>query len=419
MLSSIKKSEFSRDLLKMFSGTVLSQIIVVIGSLILARMYSPKEFGELSLFISIVSILAILATARYENVIILVKQNYLINNIMNFLHFTSLFFAIFIILILLTLSNDILVYLKIHTFSFYIPVGVLIYALFQISTNLNVRERNFSTIAKSKVLMAFTTLTLQILFFYLGISLGLIYGYIIGYIAAVFLLYQHTLIPLSINIHKIKTCIILKKYFYLVKHGLPADFINNLATNITPVLIATWFDLQIAGLYFLGYRMINLPLQLISLSISKVYFKKASDMYYHDKKKLYIFTKKIVLGIFSLILVPLMILYFYSENIIEFILGNKWSEAGVYISILTVMFLSRTMFSPISSIAEVTKKLYIVLYFSVYSLISTVMSLYIGQLSNDFYLAVLLLSFSISAGYFFLLVYFLVYLKKVSKKEVY
>lgn len=417
MLTFIKKSEFSKNILKMFSGVVLSQVIAVIGSLILARLYSPEQFGQLSLFISIVSILSILATLRYENTLIILKQNSMIKYILSFLYLFALLFIISIFFIFLLLGEDLRLYLKIDKFYIYIPITILIYAYFQISTNLNVRKKNFSTIAKSKILMAFIALSTQILFFYLDFELGLIYGYMLGYFIVLFLLYKNISNPFSLTIDKIKTTALLKKYSYFVKHALPADFINNLSTNITPILIAMWFDMKIAGLYFLGYRIVNLPLQLIGATVAKVYFQKISQMYHVDKKTLYKFTKKIVVILFSVIIIPLIFLFFYSQNIIEFILGEQWSEAGRYISLLTLMFLFRTMFSPISNIADVTQKVYIILYFSIFVLFSTLLSLYIGHINADFDLAILLLSISTASGYLFILVYFMKYLKGIENEN--
>jgi O-antigen/teichoic acid export membrane protein len=254
----------------MFSGVALSQLITIVGSLVLARLYSPEHFGQLSLFVSIVSILAILATIRYENTIIVIKQDSLIPYITSFLYSSAFLFMMLISFVLFLMINDILNYIKIEEFYFFIPITVFIYALFQISTNLNVREKSFNIISKSKVLMAFIALITQIFFYFLGFDLGLLYGYVLGYFSTLFILYSNISNPFAFKIEKTKTLFFLKKYSYFVKHALPADFINNLATNITPILIAMWFDMKVAGLYFLGYRIINLPLQLISSSIGKV-----------------------------------------------------------------------------------------------------------------------------------------------------
>ncbi|HIP13151.1 MAG TPA: hypothetical protein EYG73_10590 [Arcobacter sp.] len=415
MSISIKRSEFTQNILKMFTGAFLSQIIIVIGSLVLARLYSPEQFGELSLFISIVSIFSILATVRYENSLIVAKYNYELKYIKTFLYIASTLFSLAIFLLLLVLDTNILVYFKIENFYILIPLMILVYALSQIFTNLNVKDKSFKTIANSKIWMAFFALALQVIFYYLDLELGLIYGYTIGYIVAAFILYKNIYNPFPLFLEKKRIITLLTKYSYFFKHGLPADFINNLATNITPILIAIWFDMQIAGLYFLGYRIINLPLQLISASVGKVYFQKASEMYHHNSKDLYYFTKKIVVTLFLIISLPLLILFFYAPEILGFILGQEWSESGVYISLLTVMFLFRTMFSPISNIAEVTQKVYISLYFSVFILVTTIISLYIGHLYSNFNLAILLISLFGAYGYFMLLVYFLRYLKGVSK----
>ena len=59
------KSEFSKNVLKLISGTTVAQAIPVLISPILARLYNPQNFGDFALFTSFVSILAVMTTFRY------------------------------------------------------------------------------------------------------------------------------------------------------------------------------------------------------------------------------------------------------------------------------------------------------------------------------------------------------------------
>ena len=76
MLSRLKpKSEFSRNVLILMTGTTIAQAIPIAISPILARIYTPEDFGVFALFIAIISILGIIISARYDFAIILPKKD--------------------------------------------------------------------------------------------------------------------------------------------------------------------------------------------------------------------------------------------------------------------------------------------------------------------------------------------------------
>jgi O-antigen/teichoic acid export membrane protein len=54
-------TSFATDVLKLASGTTLTQIIVVLASPLLTRLYGPEAFGFLALFTSITSIIGVIA----------------------------------------------------------------------------------------------------------------------------------------------------------------------------------------------------------------------------------------------------------------------------------------------------------------------------------------------------------------------
>jgi O-antigen/teichoic acid export membrane protein len=65
------KSESNRNILALMTGTGLAQLIPIIVSPFLSRIYSPEQFGLFALFLATVSSLSVMATGRYELAIIL------------------------------------------------------------------------------------------------------------------------------------------------------------------------------------------------------------------------------------------------------------------------------------------------------------------------------------------------------------
>ena len=69
------KSEFSRNVFTLVSGTAIAQFISIAASLIISRLYTPDDFGVFTIFISIASLISLLLAGRYELAINLPKSD--------------------------------------------------------------------------------------------------------------------------------------------------------------------------------------------------------------------------------------------------------------------------------------------------------------------------------------------------------
>ena len=54
-------SSFAADVLKLVSGTTFAQVVTILASPLLTRLYGPEAFGFLALFTSITSIIGVIA----------------------------------------------------------------------------------------------------------------------------------------------------------------------------------------------------------------------------------------------------------------------------------------------------------------------------------------------------------------------
>ncbi len=69
------RSEFSRNVLTLMTGTTIAQAIPIAISPILTRIYTPEDFGMLALFIAITAIFGSIANGRYELATMLPKKD--------------------------------------------------------------------------------------------------------------------------------------------------------------------------------------------------------------------------------------------------------------------------------------------------------------------------------------------------------
>ena len=136
MLNKFKpKSEFSKNVLTLMTGTTIAQAIPIAISPILTRIYTPEDFGVFALFIAITAILGTVANARYELAIMLPKKDEDAINIFA-LGFIITCFISLILLILVVIFNDYFTKLfgndEISFWLYFVPITVFFSGLFNI-----------------------------------------------------------------------------------------------------------------------------------------------------------------------------------------------------------------------------------------------------------------------------------------------
>lgn len=70
----IEYSEYANSFKILATGTLLSQIILVLTSPFITRLYSPEVFGIFSIFVSIVFVVTPVACGRYDVALVIEKK---------------------------------------------------------------------------------------------------------------------------------------------------------------------------------------------------------------------------------------------------------------------------------------------------------------------------------------------------------
>ena len=65
------RGSFFKGVVTLLSGTIISRIVAIIGIPVLARIYTPAEFGVLALFTTISALVTSVACGRYEMAVVL------------------------------------------------------------------------------------------------------------------------------------------------------------------------------------------------------------------------------------------------------------------------------------------------------------------------------------------------------------
>ena len=353
MFSKFKvKSEFSRNVLTLMTGTTIAQSIPIAISPILTRIYTPEDFGVFALYMSIASIVSVVATGGYEHAIMLPKKDSDSLHLVVLSLLMTFFISLFILLIVFIFNKNITDFLgnqEIASWLYFVPFTVLLTGIYQSFNYWNNRKKKYKILAFSKVTQSSTTAVsnLGMALSNLG-GLALIFGTLFGQITSTIVLVQNAR-PFNLNkIYKMKLLALFYKYIDFFKYSTFSSILNSLSFNLFSILLSKLFSSSILGFYHLVYRILTLPSTLIGSSISQVYFEESTRQkkLYGNNEKIFIETLKRLCVISLLIYLPM---YFYIEDLMIFVFGEKWKISGEIAKILIPLMFTRFISSILSS----------------------------------------------------------------------
>jgi O-antigen/teichoic acid export membrane protein len=356
------KSEFSRNVLTLMTGTTIAQALPIAAAPILTRLYSPEDFGLFAFYFAIVSILAVLATARYELAIVLPKRkanayqivilSWIIAAVVSW--FTFLFIWLFESQIVRLLNNP-----EIANWLYWIPVSIFLMGIYQSLYYWFNREKKYRCMANSRVIQSTTMVMGQVGFGTLSkfLALGLIFGQLIGQIIST-LYMGGKFVKNTRKVHKphkFKQIALARRYINFPKFLLLAHTMNAASRQLPSIFFNILFTASVAGFYLLVQRVIGAPMTIIGGAIGDVFRQQASQAY-AARGECQAEYKSTLKKLLLISVIPFVIFIFIAPDLFAIIFGAEWRIAGEYAQILTPMFLSQFIASPLSVLFIVAEK---------------------------------------------------------------
>jgi O-antigen/teichoic acid export membrane protein len=364
------------------SGTTIAQSITIIISPILTRIYSPEEFGLLILFMSIVSILSVAVSLRYDKAIIQpLEDEDAISLVVISMLLTISVSAVLAILINIfyTQIQELLGNNEISILKYWVPFTVLIIGFYQSLYQWYLRKKQFNFCAKIITCKGAVTASGQIGLGAMMFPGGLIFGYLIGIIVALLLLLKSFIKNKSFLIlifNKKRILKNLKKYNKMPKYSTWGALADNVSLNMPTLVIAKFFFASV-GIFGLTMKALSLPINLISEALSIVLFQKVSQLHNDDPDKIESFIIKIFL-ILIFIMIPFVgFICFFGEDLFVFIFGEAWREAGVIASILVFAVAIRFVVNPLSAVLLLVHNIKLGVYWQIVYFLTISTTLYI------------------------------------------
>ena len=380
-ISPLKTSKFIKNTLSLFSGSFVSQLIFLVFTPLITRIFSPSEMGEYAVFLSLSTIITIFSTLRFEDAILLAKSKRDSQSLAIISLISSIFVIILLFIVIFFLEDKISQILNINSeILFLICISGFTLSLRETLINLLMKNNDFSKVAINKAQNALGINSLQyfsksILGFSM-LSFSKVIIDIISLIPLFFTYFSKSSIQLKDFLYfKLKK--IAKIYRNFPLYNFPSALINIISQNLPLLFISTFYSIELAGFFSLATRVLRLPVELISNSVRKVYYNEASNLQ-ENKLEMFSLYKKVT-GILFIIFIPIfLIIFFAGEEIFSIILGNEWSKSGQISRLLILWFLMLFINAPSIVSFNILGKQKVLFYFEIISLLTRFLALYSG-----------------------------------------
>lgn len=352
-------NNFWRHVGVVLSGTAAAQAIPVLGSLIIARLYAPAEFGLFATWFGIATLASIALTGRYEMALPLEPDGEQRRvGMVATVSFTLASGALLLVLsgIVLLLFPEWLHGFPVVLCVIFAPTAVVI-ALARTWQCWAAAEGLYAELSFMRLAQAFFVTLLQIV---VGLKLpsatALGMAYAVGVLLGVGLAASR--LPLGSLPKLARMLPFFLTHQRFPKMSLPADCVNTAAGQLPLLIVASRFGAEVAGLLALALRTMGAPIALLGASVLDV-FRRDAALSYRERgecqKEFFQTFKVLSLGA----LVASVPMGLFCEPLFAHLFGESWRGAGVMAAWLMPMFALRFVASPLSYMFYVAEKQHI------------------------------------------------------------
>ena len=384
------------------TGTIVAQAIPIAIAPILTRLYAPEDFGVFALFMSIVSVIGVVATARYELAVILPKEDEDAINIIALSLIISFIISLLTLLIVFFFNEPISKLLNnkgISRWLYFMPLAIFLTGIYQVFNYWSSRKKKFVQNAVSRVSVSSSIAigNLGMGYSLMG-SAGLIFSGILSQFVGVLILGWEFVINLGSykkQISKKKVIENMIKYRNFAKINSPHALVDSLQDNGIIFLITYYFTSTIVGFYSFAFRILKAPVGLIGSSFYQVFYQKAS-IAINENQNLRILVVKILKKLFLFGLPFFLILFITAPWVFSIVFGEKWRVAGEIAQIMTPWMFFNFIISPLSCLPILLNKQKEAMLITFADVSIRVLSLIIGGVYRNYKLSLIIISVSCS-----------------------
>ncbi|KZY54495.1 hypothetical protein A3736_02900 [Erythrobacter sp. HI0063] len=325
-----------RNIVTVMRGTVIAQAVAVLILPVLTRLFDPAAFGHLQLYLSVLTMLIVLPSLRYDIAILRAEDNELPSLLRLCLRANVIVAALILAIAYVGAALFPESWLSQSPFPLWTPIAAMVAtSVGQVLLYVAIRDERFSVNANSKVAQAVSYAAIGVA---LGVARignsGLVIADLLGRITSLAWLYRwmRKRTPMS-QVGRVSILKVASRYREYPLVALPGFIINSAGVTITPIMIYATFDANAAGQYALVDRVMSLPVAVVATSVSQAFMGQLATAMRTGTEARTQFIS--ILRWLALIgIVPTILVILLAPTAFVLLFGSEWELAGTLAQVL-------------------------------------------------------------------------------------
>lgn len=350
------KSELVRSASVLISGTVIAQLLSILLRPLLSRFFSTESFGIYSVYISLVGIIMILSSLRYDDTIVLPKSDKESTNLLGLALIINFLFNVIIFILVLIIGKKIISFLNLPenfpvSILYIIPLGAFLFGTYQSLNSWLIRKRKYKAVSINKLVRRSSEGVAQLSFAWFKSFNGLIFSDVVGQaFNVVTVAYQAKKNGLNLKLLSLtKLKYVFHKYSEFPKYNLIPAFMSTCSYALPPIFITKFFSPESAGYFDFSKLLLSLPLALVASSFSSVLLQRVSERF-NLKESFLADLKPVFITVGLISVVEIIIILLFGEGIFKIVFGKQYVMSGAISKIMVWSFAFNFIVSTFSSI---------------------------------------------------------------------
>ncbi len=373
---------FIGPVVTLIGGVVAAQAVVFASRPFLTRMFTPDEFGVLTIFVTLVAVLATLVTGRYEDAGLLPKSDKDAAGLFILALGLSAVSAVVVALFFPWRTGLASVFNtpELATSIILLPAGILTATWGKALEGWHARNNRFGLVSAGRIVQSCVVVCVQLVAGLLGASaFGLTGGVVVGFSALAlvvgipFLARDNVVLKASLATDSLRA--LANRYRRFPFFSTPAAFLNLVASRIAVFLLAWFYGPGTVGLFGLAFGTLALPVGSVTDAIGQVFGVRAPAA--HLKSSLGPLTELVFARLIAVSVFPMAVVAVAGPDLFALVFGEPWREAGVYARILSPWLCAMTIAVPLTRLFDVTEKQRSDLAFSLFLLTAQIVAILI------------------------------------------
>lgn len=355
---------FAGHVTVMLAGTAAGQTVSLLLSPVLTRLFTPEQFGHLSVFNSVLTLFTTIASLGLELAIPICLAE---RECANLLALCGIVLAAttglvgLISWLIPRWALDLLSIGSLASYRYLLPIGLVCLGGYYIMLAVATRAGAFSSIARTRISQGLSGPLSQMLLGVLGAgTAGLVIGYVIGQSSGTLLLFIRFVLGRREWLRQItwgRIAAVGRRYIAFPLYSSWARLLDEAGGGlILFVLFAACYSPAIAGFMFLSERVVMRPLVIISTSLLQVFTGEAGRTASQNPAQLRRRFHQIVPLQFLLAATWILAANLIAAWAFPRLFGAKWADAIPYLRALSVAYLSQIVLHPVSGTLQLLER---------------------------------------------------------------